>query len=1197
MPIRPFLQLAFKRICIITLSLFVLIPLTQTNKAFGQDLNKLISVDISDKPLKDVLTIIGKKARVGIIYSNVSGNLNVKLSLQETNQPLKKVLNDLLLPLDLDFDIIGNRIVIKAKPVNSEKRDQSPQSFSQSEAQNIKLIQGVVLSAKNLQPLFGATILLNGKVVTQTDNRGSFQFHTADTSGTILATYIGYKNIEITFGHENFGPFKIQLTDDQTSLNEVIISTGYQNIPKERASGSFDQIDNKLLNRNPGDNILNRLDGVASGLRFVGQSGPTIATGSNDRYLGVTVRGVSTLSGNVGTDPLIVLDNFPYEGNISNINPNDVESITVLKDAAAASIWGARSGNGVIVITTKKGRKNQKLSVELNGTITFQNKPNLFSDRNYLPSADYVDLETSLFKQGYFDTWLNDTYDQSPVSPVVDLLAAAKAGTINIPNANSQIAALRSKDVRSDYEKYIYRSTVNQQYTIGIRGGTDQNAYNMSVGYVNNQNPLVRNGFERLSVNAQNTYTPIKNLSITTGINYSQNNSALNNNLYYGSGISVGGPVNGVYPYAQFSDAAGNHLPIVKGYRSSYVAGVPASGLLNWSYRPLDELAIADNHAKVNDLLLNVSADYRFLKHWDVNLSYQNETQAVDGRNYQSVDSYNARSLINEFTIINSGAAPTYQVPLGGMLNLNHNQLTSNNARGQLNYSQAFSNNSQLSGLVGAEVKQLTNTGYTRNSLGYNDQFGTATQNLNFYDYLLINPSGYAQIPAPDGSITGSTNRYVSYFSNLAYTFSDKYTFTLSGRKDGSNIFGVKTNDRVTPLWSTGGVWELSKEPFYKWDWFPLLRLKATYGYNGNVYNGSAYVTGLYQTNSITGAPAIFNLTAPNPELRWEKVRNTNFTLEFQTKNSRIYGDIEYYIKNGTDLIESIPLATSSGFTSFSGNAASTTTKGFDITINTRNLVGKFQWNSTLLFSTLHDRVTKFDMPLTNSTIQSTTGVPILNHSIYGIYSYRWAGLNPTNGNPIGYLNGKTSEDYTGIINNYKTDSLIYNGSARPTVYGSLINEFSYAGFTLSAMIKFEFGYVFRRPSTNLNQAGIISQSNSQNIDYEVRWQNPGDEKNTSVPSVIYPSNENRNTFYKYSSSLVANGNNIRLMDIRLSYGLDKSMVHNLPFKKINVFAYASNLGIIWRANKYGLDPDLVQFNPHPIATPFTLSIGFNANL
>jgi TonB-dependent starch-binding outer membrane protein SusC len=1059
------------------------------------------------------------------------------------------------------------------------------------------ILSGTVISASDNQPLNGATIQIKGQSnSTSTNSKGEFKLATSSATGVFTVSYIGYKTNTVKFDGQSNAELKIVLLPDSSILKEVVVSTGYQTISKERASGSFDQIDNKLLNRSASDNILDRLNGIASGLRFNGSASPSIATGSEDRSLGINIRGVSTLSTNVSTDPLIVLDNFPYEGNLSNINPNDIESITILKDAAAASIWGARSGNGVIVITTKKGRKNQKMTVELNGIVTFQNKPNLFYDRGFLPSSDYIDLETSLFKKGYFNSDVNDSDYWTPVSPVVDLLAAEQAGTITQAQENTQINALKNIDVRNDYEKYIYRKSTNQQYTVSFRGGNEQDAYSMSVGYVNNQNPLVRNGFDRLTVNAQNTYSPLANLSITTGLNYSSNNTALNNNLYYGTGISSGGPIAGIYPYAQFADANGNHLSIVKDYRASYVQNAISGGLLDWSYKPLDELALGDDNTTVKDLVFNVDATYKFLKHWNVSIQYQNENQAVDNVNYQSQATYAARNLINEFTIVNPGTSPTYQVPLGGIYNLEHDALNSNNVRGLVNYNQLFGTKYEITGLIGAEVKQLTNSGYTRNSLGYDDQFGTATENLDFYDYLPVNPDGYDAIPSPDGSITGTTNRFLSYFSNLAYTYDSKYTFTLSGRKDGSNIFGVKTNDRITPLWSTGLVWDLSKENFYKIAWMPLLHLRASYGFNGNVYNGSAYVTGNYNTSQLTGQPAILNLTAPNPELSWEKVQNVNLGVDFDSQNHRLNGSIEFYVKNGKDLIEQIPLFSSSGFLSFYGNAASTSTKGFDISINSRNIIGKFQWNSSLLFSTLNDKVTSYNQALTNTSIQSLSGMPVVGHSIFGVYSYKWAGLDPTNGDPMGYLNGKVSKNYTSIVNNYKPDSLKYSGSLRPTVYGSLRNDFSYGPLSLSANIGFELGYVFRRASTSINASDIISVSGSQNVDYEQRWQQPGDEKNTNVPSVVYPSNNSRNTFYKYSSILVDNADNIRLLDIRASYDLDRRTIPSLPFKKIQVFAYASNLGIIWRANKYGIDPDFASAYAHSIPTPFTLAIGFNAN-
>ncbi|EHQ30944.1 TonB-dependent receptor [Mucilaginibacter paludis DSM 18603] len=1046
-------------------------------------------------------------------------------------------------------------------------------------------------------PLPGATIKIKGQanaVLTSSD--GTFSV-TAQAGDEVTVSFIGF--IPYSFTVRDDTPFQnIVLHASYNKLNEVVVSTGYQTLPKERATGSFVQIDNTLLNRSTGVNILDRLNGVTSGLRFNGFTTTTISTNPSNRVLGLNIRGESTLSGNVSTDPLIIIDNFPYEGNISNINPNDIESVTVLKDAAAASIWGSRSGNGVIVITTKKGRKNQPLSVELNSNVTIQNKPNLYYDRNYLNASNYIDVESYLFKQGYFDSYLNDTQGQSPVSPVTDILSKVRDATLSSSDATAQINALRNNDVRRDYEKYVYRKAIKQQYSIGLRGGTSQNAYAFSAGYDNNQDNMVRNGYDRITVNAINTYTPIRNLEITTGINYSQNTTYQNNQLYYGSGISVGGPVAGIYPYAQFADTNGNPLSIVKDYRAAYANSATANGFLDWNYRPLDELNLADNYTKVNDLILKAGVKYRFASFLNAEIQYQNERQVVESHQYQSVQTYAARNLINKFTIINPGAAPTYQVPVGGLLNLGNYDLNSNNYRAQINYDQTFSGKNNITAIAGGEIRQLSSAGYIRNSLGYDDRFGTAVGAIDYADYLMINPTGYAQIPTPDGTVSGTLNRYISYYANTAYTYDGRYTFTLSGRKDGANIFGVKTNDKITPLWSMGFGWNINKESFYKWDWLPYLRARFSYGFNGNVYNGSAYATGKYTTSSLTGAPAILNLTAPNPELSWEKVKNTNAGIDFATKNNRLSGTIEYYRKDGQDLIEKIPLYTSSGFLSFYGNAAGTSTKGVDISLNSKNIEGKFKWGTALLLSTLHDKVTNYNASFTSTTLQQSGGggLPNPGKALYGIYSYKWAGLDPANGDPQGYLNGKVSKDYSGIISNYKPDSLVYNGSARPTIYGSFRNDFSYQNFTFSVNITYELGYVFRRASTSVNYADIISSSYSQSVDFSQRWQKPGDEAHTSVPSVVYPSDQYRNTFYQYSSILVDNADNIRLQDIRLSYSLTKSQWRAMPFKSLQIYSYASNLGILWRANKFGIDPDVPSVLSHGYPNPFTISFGFNAN-
>jgi hypothetical protein len=376
--------------------------------------------------------------------------------------------------------------------------------------------------------------------------------------------------------------------------------------------------------------------------------------------------------------------------------------------------------------------------------------------------------------------------------------------------------------------------------------------------------------------------------------------------------------------------------------------------------------------------------------------------------------------------------------------------------------------------------------------------------------------------------------------------------------------------------------------------WLPFLILRATYGFNGNVYNGSAYPTGGYLTGSLTGQPLIINISAPNPNLRWEKVRNINIGIDFALKKNILMGSLEFYRKDGRDLIENIPLAPSTGYQAFTGNAAKTLTHGIDLNLQSEVINRSFQWNIAFILNTLHDKVVQYNAPMNSSTIQSNGSITgIVGKPLYGLFSYKWAGLDPVNGNPQGYLNGKISEDYSAIINNYNPDSLVYSGSARPTLYGSLINTFSYKGFSLSIMLMYEMGYYFRRSSIGLNYTDDISTY--MNVDYEKRWQQPGDEKKTSVPSLVYPSNYSRQSFYQYSSILVSKGDHIRLQDIRLSYDLSHLQKHSTFLSHSELYLYADNLGIIWRANKFGIDPDSYGWwGIHTLPNPFSMTAGLN---
>jgi TonB-linked SusC/RagA family outer membrane protein len=1053
-------------------------------------------------------------------------------------------------------------------------------------------INGLITNEQG-EPLSGATIhILSTQVQIISKTDGSFNLLSLSKTGRLKISHIGYQSQEISFDNSNINPIRISLLQNTNTLAEVKINTGYQSIKRAQTTGSYTYIDQKLLNRTVSANLADRLKDLVPGMYQSEKLTPLpqIATSPIFKHSGTTIRGTSTL--NSSTEPLIVLDNFPYEGDISNINPNDVESITILKDAAAASIWGARSGNGVIVIQTKSGRPGQKMKIDFHTALSTVQKPNLYNTQNYLDARSYIEIEQMLFDKGYFNTQLNDLISYPTVSPAVELMTKIKSASTEASRQayQTQLETLQNKDVREDFKRHIYQQAFHQQYAMGISGGSTNTNYKLSLGGDYNQDNLIRNGTNRNTISLSNTYTPLSGLELQAGLTYSTIRNEMNNDFYFGAYKATGGPYAELFPYISLMTSDGNPGIVSRGLRSGYIDQTATQKFLDWNYRPLQEINLADNTTTVQDLLFRFGIRYRILKAFQLSLNYQNERQTINGQNNYSVDTYLARDLINRFSSYNpSNGTVDYIIPKEGILKSSDAVWNSGNFRAQLNYTQDFGQH-HLNGILGSEWRELKTTASSQTLYGYNAQFGLSNNSLNFQTPYPINPSGSSLIPSPNSGIEGTLNRYISYYTNLSYNYSEKYTASLSLRKDGANLFGAKTNDQFTPLWSAGLGWNLSKANFYHLAWLPNLRIRASYGFNGNTYEyGSAYLVGTYLTDNITGAPVITDTKAPNPKLQWEKVRNINLGLDFALKNDRLSGSIEFFQKDGQGLIQQTALAPQTGFTTYQANTAATQAKGFDLSLQSQNVVGKLSWGTTLLLSGIRDKIKKYDH-LRVSLSDLAEG-----QSIHTIRSYQWAGLNPENGNPRGYLNQKLSEDYTAIVNNINPDSVINSGSSIPTVFGALRNDFSYHRFTLSIGLSYRLGYVFRRPTTSLNATDIIK--NVQHTDYNQRWQNPGDESKTSVPSIVYPANNYRNTFYQSSASLIESGDHIRLQDIRLDYDFSTQLLDRLRLSKCRLFAYASNFGLVWRKNKQGIDPAFVgSAGQKVLPPPFSMSFGLTAN-
>jgi TonB-dependent starch-binding outer membrane protein SusC len=338
-------------------------------------------------------------------------------------------------------------------------------------------------------------------------------------------------------------------------------------------------------------------------------------------------------------------------------------------------------------------------------------------------------------------------------------------------------------------------------------------------------------------------------------------------------------------------------------------------------------------------------------------------------------------------------------------------------------------------------------------------------------------------------------------------------------------------------------------------------------------------------------------MSPPNSALRWEKVKMLNIGIDLATKNKTISGSIEYYRKHAGDLLGEAPVDPTiglSGYTGesfFYGNVASMKGTGVDIAINTTNTGGKIKWQTGWLFSYAASEITGYLLPSGNAVsiyLQASRQYinPVKGRPVYGIYSYPWYGLDPATGDPLGILGNKSSNDYNAIAAQ-SIDSIQYNGPAQPVYFGAVRNTLQWRDLSLSFNISYKLGYYFRRAS--VNYASLFSTWTGHG-DYALRWQQPGDEQHTTVPSMVYPSNYERDLFYQYASVLVEKADHIRLEDISINYELDKTKWKVLPFDHVRLYGYASNLAVLWTVNKKHIDP---YYNNTPAARK-RFSLGIN---
>lgn len=1037
-------------------------------------------------------------------------------------------------------------------------------------AQNVGRASGITVrgtvSDVDGEPLVGATIrIANSKNVSSgaiTDMDGKYSISVPSESAVLEFSFVGFANQALKVGTSRI--LNIVLKTDDQLLDEVVV-TGYQTISKERATGAFSKVSGEKLQEQRLNSLSTLLEGRVAG------------------YANGLVRGTTTMNG--VTNPLYVIDGFPVEStrytpqgnlieNIPDLNMEDIESITVLKDAAAASIYGARAANGVVVIVTKKASKG-RTEVSFSSTFTFS--PYSFYKDRLTNSADVIDLEKEWAEKNpnlqgsgassYAANLLKyRVYTNQGITAILN--AYAGNSTQNEMNATLNALSAKGYNYYDDTKKYTKTNPFYQQYNLSIGKATEKNNFKVSLTYKNNQYENKYSDDSSFGLNIINSTDITDWLRLDVG-SYTK---------YTNATTQTYDPLSPGYtymPYDGLVDAQGN--PYISTAESRYsqdiVDRIKTNRLYSMNITPLDE--IGRNLGKEKNFLNRSFVKLNFkLTDW---LKYEAMFQyeyGVDRYNKLSdKESYSVRSKVNGLATASANGQTTYNLPYGD-INYDRRQYSSAYGfRQQLNFNRTFAGKHDLAMILGSEIrstkleyKDEIQYGYDREMLSYIPI--DAASLLKRYNGLL----GGRFYSSDLGFQKENVDRFVSFYGNAAYTYDDKYTASGSLRWDRSNLWGTDSKYQNKPIWSVGASWNINKEDFFHVSWVDMLKFRLSYGIGGNVAkNAAPYLTASYSVNPNVGGTKATVGFRPNPELSWEKTTTTNVGVDFSLFKNRLNGSVEYYDKKGVDLLANANGVPTEGFgySTYKINNGEMTNRGVELSLSGDLIRTKdFLWNVNLMYAYNKNNVTYVNVkaPMYILQLDYPSSHPRVGTPYNSIYGYKWAGLNEKGLPQVYDENGeKTTTAPTSL------DAIYDLGSTVPSHTGSLGSSLQYKDWQMSFIVIYQLGHKIRNTdlpylqSTNNSLMGqYMTSIGAVNKDIKNRWRNAGDEAHTDVPAVIFAESSDyyygSYFVYSYADINVLDASNIRLSNISLSYRLPQTFCKKIFLKNARLQFNVENL-------------------------------------
>ncbi|MDE6378176.1 MAG: SusC/RagA family TonB-linked outer membrane protein, partial [Duncaniella sp.] len=1104
-------------------------------------------------------------------------------------------------------------------------------------------------------PLVGATVLLKGTHYgVAADMDGRFSIYVQHTDPELEISYVGMNPRTVRLTTENIGkPLKVVLTTNASTMDEIVV-TGYQNIKRENATGSYTIISGDEINKRHNPDVASSLEGNIPGLV---KKRNKYAQGEDD----LVIRGVGTFNGS--SAPLIVVDGLPIEGGIESVNTYDIKSITVLKDASAAAIYGARASNGVIVITTKQADK-ERLTVEFNADLSITGKTD-YSKAGWASAAQLIQLE-----RNNWNGLVNNDPDQLQsllsqyhnnrrlgISPVTRMFIQNYEGSISDDYLNSTLDSWSRNNYRREWQNATERTRVNQMYNLSLRNQGKILASSFTFNYATDNMGLKAEHSNALQFRYKGDLKAAKWLDLSFSVNVIHNSSKYNN-------IGSHAAINDCRPYQSMFNEDGTRARMeADNLLDDPVYDVEEFELKDHSFNLLDEIGLNTSKQNTTNIRSYIHALFHLpVKGWSASAMFQHEDVQAQSEHESYASSYYARDIYNRYTtggmttvweptdidfweyysnpdaygddysfwdpvtgdwfedemgnpiVKKKGekAIPTvHHVPYGGMLATSNAHSTYFTFRAQTDFNRTFAEKHDISVLAGMEYRQNKYNSNKSYLLGYDHQAMT-NQNA-FTDWAFINGFGQQGIlgnecppsglwPAGMFDTDEVLHRYYSYYFTGSYVYDSRYSLFGSYRVDKTDLFGTDPKFRGRPLWSVGASWNAHNEAFMqRFTWLDALKFRVSYGLTGNIDNNAkSQMVANLKTNRFNGSQYGEVTVPPNDQLRWEKTSTWNWGLDFALFGYRINGSIDAYRKHGTDLLTEVALDITTGWDGLTLNAGEMMNTGVEFQLQGRILPATSRRQVAIdlgvNFGYNHNKVTKvYYHPHTGSEFRSMSlkqGYP-LNTCVMVDY----AGLIDKDGTIFGTWRGHDGEVHNTSLSSadFTIDDCIYMGTYTPVWTGGITPEIRWQGFSLSSMMNFYGGHVMNTDPRIWNTyyssaSGYSAETAASALDY---WNGV----EGAIPNGYALKNCHLSTISIGQSDYrnIESANYLKIRSITLAYEFERKLVRRLKLSDLRLRFQVDNVAT-WARNKKGWDPEATRLGGIPVKTPSTYTMSLFLN-